>query len=110
MDISEILSSLTDDDIRQLKNAANSIFGQDSQEKQNARSESSNIFNADLLGNIGKIGNAVSHDDDRTALIKALKPLLSESRQQKADEVIKILRIIQLIPILKNSGLLNGLL
>ena len=110
MDISEILSSLTDDDIRQLKNAANSIFGQDSQEKQNTKSDSSNLFNADLLGNIGKIGNAVSHDDERTALIKALKPLLSESRQQKADEVIKILRIIQLIPLLKNSGLLNGLL
>ena len=110
MDISEILSSLTEDDIRQLKNAANSIFGQDSQEKQSTKSDSSNIFNSDLLGNIGKLGNAVSRDDDRTALIKALKPLLSEPRQQKADEVIKILRIVQLIPLLKDSGLLNGLL
>lgn len=110
MEISEILSSLSEDDIKQLKNAANSIFGQDMTEKQSPKSNSSNLFNSDLLENIGKISNAVSHDDDRTALIKALKPLLSEPRQQKADEVIKILRLVQLIPLLKDSGLLKGLL
>lgn len=108
MDISEILSSLTDDDIRQLKSAANSILGSDTA-KHEAKSDS-NIFNAELLGNIGKIGNAISRDDDRTAFIKALRPLLSEPRQQKADEVIKILRLVQLVPLLKDSGLLNGLL
>ncbi|MBQ8210314.1 MAG: hypothetical protein IJZ35_07025 [Clostridia bacterium] len=109
MDISEILSSLTDEDIRQLKTAANSILNSDSGKKEN-KADSSNIFSADMLGNIGKIGNAVSQDDERTALIKALKPLLSEPRQQKADEVIKILRLVQLIPLLRDSGLLNGLL
>lgn len=109
MDISEILSSLTDEDIRQLKSAANSILGPNAG-KQETKNEATNIFNADLLGNIGKMGNAFSQDDERTALIKALKPLLSESRQQKADEVIKILRLVQLVPILKDSGLLNGIL
>ena len=68
-----------------------------------------NIFNADMLGKIGKLSSAVSADDNRTALIKALKPMLSEERQQKADEVMKILKIIQLLPLIRESGLLNGL-
>lgn len=108
MDISEILSSLTDDDIKQLKSAANSILGNAS--KQETKNDNQNIFPADLMGNIGKISNAFSQDDEKTEFIKALKPLLSEDRQQRADEVIKILRIIQIIPILKDSGLLNGIL
>lgn len=110
MDISEILSSLTEDDIRQLKNAASSILGSENQSNQESKTEMPNLFDSAMLGNISKLGKAVSGDDERTALIKALKPLLSEPRQQKADEVIKILRLVQLIPLLKDSGLLKGLM
>lgn len=109
MDISEILSSLTDEDIRQLKAAANSVLGTSSAPKE-SKNDSFNLFDSDLLGNIGKIGNAFSQDDERTALIKALKPLLNDSRQQKADDIIKILRLVQLLPVLKDSGLLKGIL
>lgn len=109
MDISEILSSLSEDDIRQLKSAANAIMNTDSEKKQ-LKATAADISGADMLGSIGKIGNAVSRDDERTALIKALKPLLSESRQQKADEIMKILKLVQLIPLLRETGLLNGLL
>ena len=109
MDINEILSSLSQDDIRQLKSVADSIMNTDSRQQQ-PKTASADATGADMLGNIGKLGNAVFCDDDRTALIKALKPLLSESRQQKADEVLKILKLVQLIPMLRETGLLNGLL
>ena len=46
-------------------------------------------------------------NDTRSALLTALRPHLSEPRQEKLDTAIKILRIIDLIPYLKDSGLLN---
>lgn len=111
MDISEILSSLTPEDMEQLKNVASSLMGsgQSESKKEQNQASSNNILNTDMIGNLGKISNAVSGDDQRTALLKALKPMLSEQRQQKADEAIKILKIIQLLPLLRESGLLNGL-
>ena len=110
MDISEILSSLTPDDMEQLKRMASSLMGgQTEPKKEQEKQQGSGLFNSDILGSIGKLSNAVAGDDQRTALIKALKPMLSEQRQQKADEAIKILKIIQLLPLLRESGLLNGL-
>lgn len=112
MDISEILSSLTSEDMEQLKAVASSLMGSghtDEKKEQNS-STGNNLFNSAMLGNLGKISNAVSADDHRTALLKALKPMLSEQRQQKADEAIKIMKIIQLLPLLRESGLLNGLM
>lgn len=109
MDINEILSSLTPDDIAQLKNVASSLMGTDQNESKKEQSQQ-NIFSPEMLGNLGKIGSAMSGDDQRTALLKALKPMLSEERQQKADEAIKIMKIIRLIPLLRESGLLGGLL
>ncbi|MBO5934106.1 MAG: hypothetical protein J6Q94_01320 [Clostridia bacterium] len=109
MDINEILSSLTPDDIAQLKSVASSLMGTDQNESKKEQSQP-DIFSPEMLGNLGKIGNAVSGDDHRTALLKALRPMLSEERQKKADEAIKILRIIRLIPLLRESGLLSGLL
>ena len=105
MEISEILSSLSEDDIKQLQNTASAIFGANRNDEQ-----TQNNTNASTIDNIGKLGNLLSGNDERTAFVEAMKPLLSEDRQQKADEVIKILRLIRLVPILRESGLLNGLL
>lgn len=109
MDISEILSSLTPEDMEQLKNMASSLMGSQPEPKKEQEKQQDSVFNADILGNLGKLSNAVSGDDQRTALLKALKPMLSEQRQQKADEAIKILKIFQLLPILRESGMLSGL-
>ena len=105
MDISEILSSLSQDDIKQLQDTASAIFGSSQKTETNEKNN-----NASMLSDIGKIGSMLSGNDERTAFVEAMKPLLSEDRQQKADEVIKILRLIRLIPVLRESGLLNGLL
>lgn len=105
MDISEIISSLSEDDIKQLQDTASAIFGSSQKTETNEKNN-----NTSMLSDIGKIGSMLSGNDERTAFVEAMKPLLSEDRQQKADEVIKILRIIRLIPVLRESGLLNGLL
>jgi len=48
-----------------------------------------------------------SEDDSRTQLLLALKPHLSEERRQKVDSAVKILRMLELLPLIKESGLLN---
>ena len=102
MDIGEILSSLSPDDINRLKGVAAELLS-----GQNPPSEAKPQESApDLFSVMGKL----STDDERTALLKALKPLLSESRRKKADEAIKILRLVSLLPLLRESGLLEKLL
>lgn len=52
----------------------------------------------------------VNREDDSTRLLHALRPLLSEKRRKKLDEAIKILQMMRLMPLLKDSGLFSGLL
>lgn len=102
MDINEIISSLSEDDINSLKSVADSVLGS-GEKKISCGNES------DMLGGIGELTKMFAADDDRTALIKAIRPMLSEARQQKADEAIKMLRLIRILPILRDSGFLKGL-
>lgn len=50
---------------------------------------------------------AGSKDDDRVKLLLALKPNLSSEKQQKVDSAIKILKLVDLAPLLKDAGLFN---
>ena len=58
-----------------------------------------------VMGIMGKLNS--KSDDCRTALLTALKPNLSEERRKKVDTAIKILKFIELLPLLKESGILN---
>ena len=56
---------------------------------------------------IMKIGSALKapKQDDRSQLLMALRPHLSPARQERVDQAVKILRILDTIPLLKDSGL-----
>lgn len=56
-----------------------------------------------------KLSAAFNSDDKYCSLLYALKPLLSEERQLKADRAIKMLRLYNVYTVLKNSGMLNDL-
>ncbi len=45
-------------------------------------------------------------------LLRSLRPLLSEKRQKKVDDAVRIMQLIQMLPMLKESGLfgLGGML
>lgn len=45
--------------------------------------------------------------DTRSALLLALKPLVSKRRQKKVDTAIKLLRLIDILPYLKDSGIID---
>lgn len=55
-----------------------------------------------------KIKNAldvIKKDDPRINLLVALKPVLNYKRRQKVDEAIHILRLLSLVPLLREQGI-----
>lgn len=54
--------------------------------------------------------SAANQEDDATRLLAALRPLLGEARQKKLDEASRILKLLHLLPLLRESGLLQNIL
>ena len=48
-------------------------------------------------------------EDNRTRLLLALKPILSEERAKRVDSAVKLLKLIQLLPLLKETDLFSSL-
>jgi hypothetical protein len=64
---------------------------------------------SDMLQMVMKFAPMLSkfgQEDDSTRLLHALRPLLSEERQKKLDEGTKLLQMMRMLPLLKNSGIL----
>ena len=53
---------------------------------------------------------AANEEDDATRLLAALRPLLGEARRKKLDEAARILKLLRLLPLLRQSGLLQNIL
>lgn len=47
--------------------------------------------------------------DNRSRLLMALKPHLSDEKQKKVDSAVKILKLLELWPLIKDSGLISFL-
>lgn len=65
------------------------------------------ISPSQLAGIIKVISTLKSRgEDDRTKLLIALKPHLSPERRERVDQAVKFLKIIDIIPLIRGSGLL----
>ena len=49
---------------------------------------------------------AFNQPDSRLDFINALKPLLSQERQQRADEALKLVRLFSVLPLLRERGIM----
>ncbi len=79
-------------------------------DENQALTESTEDFlknNLIILKKIQKIFYKLSETEKNEELILALKPLLNQKLQKKADESIKMLKIFSIMPILKEKGILN---
>lgn len=79
--------------------------------KQNEDNSADN-FSIDpmQMGNIMKMMSLIKKqntDDDNTRLLLALKPHLSDERKKKVDKALSLLKIAKLLPVLKESGIMN---
>lgn len=112
MEISDLLSSLNENDIEQLKQTAASLlgggFGGGTEQKEGKAADSPDI-DAGLIKTIGSISGMMGKPDHRSDFLLALKPLLSEEHRDRADQAAKMLRLMAALPLLKESGILKGL-
>ncbi len=58
---------------------------------------------------LGEIMSQMNKDDDSTRLLLALKPHLRPENQRKADSALRLMKIMNILPLLKSSGMLDGL-
>ncbi len=49
--------------------------------------------------------SSLNRDDESTVLLNALRPFLSKQKCQRLDEASKILRIMRLLPAIKDMGI-----
>ncbi len=118
--IQEILSDK--ESIQQLSELAQ-MFMSGSLEKDEATGKTdseneSNDSESNIFGNIDmdfilklqEIMGTVSQKDKNTDLLLALKPHLNDEKQEKINKAIKILKLLAVWNILKDSGLLKNLL
>lgn len=127
-DLNSILGSLSAEDMENLKKTASEFLGNMSasteREKQKNEGNKNPEKNGDntqsILNGLGSLGmpdlsqlsalvpvlQAVNGKDERVEFINALRPLLSDSRKKKADEAMKLVRLLSLIPLLQERGIM----
>ena len=111
-DLSEKLAGILNDpeSMERVKKMAENILGENT-----AKTEASPFENiGEALGGdelktiitlLGKLKN--SGNDPRSQLLTALKPHLSAPRREKVDTAIKILKLLEIMPLIKDSGIIN---
>lgn len=117
-DISEKLAELLNDpdSLNRVREMAENILGntQNHEATQQKNNDPTSLFGDFDLdpSQIGKLMSVMSRlrsakEDNRARLLLALKPHLSAPRQEKVDTAIKLLKLIDLLPFLKDSGVFD---
>lgn len=100
-DLQDILSSISAEDMAKIKSVADSIMGGEEKQTNKPAPAGGSSFDDNMMSRIMSVMGQMNKDDSRTRLIKDLKPLLSDERRQKADEAIKFLQLMEILPLLK---------
>ncbi len=95
--------------LENIRNMAGNLFGSvpDANTEPPQSSAMPDMDMGKLMGVLSRLKN--SGEDNRTRLLLALKPHLSERRQERVDRAVKILKILDMLPLLQESGVLNFL-
>lgn len=106
-ELSEKLAALLNDpeSLKGIKQMAESLMGSDEppQEKGEEESFLDGIDIGKLMSIISSFNNMKA--DNNTKLLSALKPHLSEPKREKVDTAIKILKLLEILPVVKELGL-----
>lgn len=104
--LSDLLSD--PDAMNRLQDMARSIFSKEEAQRPEPIPESTSLIPSDLdLGAVTRLMGMMNKnsDDSRVRLLLALKPNLSPEKQKRVDSAIKILKLIELMPLIKETGL-----
>ena len=94
------------------------LMEEDSKKNTSEADESDSSEQDDILGGIdieaimrmGELLSQMNRQDDSTRLLLALKPHLKPENRQKVDSAMKLMKIMNILPLLRDSGILDGLL
>lgn len=116
-EIEKIMSSLSGEDIEMLQNVARDMFSgqgneQNSKAEDKAPKSNGNTMpfgdipiDFETIKRISSIMQKLNSkkDDKRCDFLLSLKPFLSAPRQQKIDNAVQMLRIIDLLPLIQET-------
>ncbi len=57
------------------------------------------------LTKLAPLMNRFSADDEVSRLLEALRPFLGEEKRRRLDQAARLMRLIKVIPLIKDSGL-----
>ena len=100
-DLQDILSSISAEDMAKIKSVADSIMGGEEKQESKPASTGGLALDDNMMSRVMSVMGQMNKDDSRTRLIKDLKPLLSEERRQKADDALKFLQLMEMLPLLR---------
>lgn len=61
---------------------------------------------ASALTSLAPLMQGMTADDDLSRLLDALRPFLSSERLERLNQAKRLMRLVQMIPLIKESGLL----
>ena len=106
-DISAKLSAILNDPegMERIKKMAENMLGT-SEEKKEEPLEEMGIDLSTLTRAIGLLKNQ-KQENERVKLLLALKPHLSLEKRERVDAAVKILKLLDMAPLLKEMGIFN---
>ena len=90
-------------------NQLSALLGQFGLGKNQPQSPPAPAIDMNSLLQIQKAMQLFTQGNKNVDLLRSLRPLLSEQRQKKVDDAIRIMQLIQMLPMLKESGLFGAL-
>ena len=100
-DLQDILSSISAEDMAKIKSVADSIMGGEEKQTNKSANTGGSALDDNMMSRVMSVMGQMNKDDSRMRLIKDLKPLLSDERKKKADDALKFLQLMEMLPLLK---------
>ncbi len=109
-DLSSMITGLLNspEGMEQLKTMATALMGEGAAQPASAGADQTAGISSGEIAGLMKMASLLKNtqQDHRTGLLLAIRPHLSQQRQKRVDDAVKILRLIQILPAVKEAGIL----
>lgn len=104
--VSDMLSSLSDEDMENITRLASDMFssaGQSSGGNEKEKEGKMPAFDMETVMKMASVLNRLNSqpEDPGCKLLRDLKPMLSPSRRLKVDKAVQMLKIVSLLPLIR---------
>lgn len=104
--LSSLLGMLGDNPEEKIKSALSSIGVGQTQEKEEPKEQAG--FDAESILKIGSLLSSLNENDERSSLLTALKPFLSDEKKPKVDSALKLLKLAKMAEAAQKTDILKN--